>query len=142
MSNKVLLSAMLSVVALTGFSGSALAHSSTLTVHTHQNVISAAGVAVIMPSGLMSKLQVTMPPRVLIDPRVTMSPETAGIETVSVPCQLPRQTLKMAGDDIELRQECTNEVLVGPVTRDIPSFWSIMEASGIGRMLSIFGLVR
>ena len=142
MSKNMLLSAALSLMVLTGFSGSALAHSSTLIAHAHQNVISAAGVTVAMPSQLMSKLQVTMPPRVLSDPRVTISPETAGIETVSVPCQLSSQTLKMAGDNIELRQGCEDLAPTGPTMSEVPLFWSIMEAAGIGRMLSIFGLVR
>ncbi len=142
MSKKLLLSAMLSLVALTGFSGSALAHSSTLMVHTHQNVISAAGVAVTMPSQLMSRLQVTMPPRVLSDPRVTARPETVGLKAIPMPCPAPYRTLKLSGTTIELRQECTSEVLAGPVMSDVPLFWSIMEAAGIGRVLSIFGLVR
>lgn len=141
MSKNMLLSAALSLMVLTGFSGSALAHSSTM-VHAHQNVISAAGVAVAMPSELMSKLQVTMPSRLPVGPQTIMPPQATGVETFSVPCQLPSQTLKMAGDDIELRQGCEDVVPTGPIMSEVPLFWSIMEAAGIGRMLSILGLVR
>ncbi|GEM_PF-4713462 len=142
MSKKVLMSALLALTALSGFSSSAIAHPSTLMVHTHQNVISAAGVSVAMPSQLMSRLKVTMPPQVLSDPRATARPGTVGLNEIAMPCPAPYQTLKLSGTNMELRQDCTSEVPSGPVMSDVPLFWSIMEAAGIGRVLSIFGLVR